>query len=65
MDCSFGLEAEKHLRKDETISVDPIRVLGVECHELVEEDVCNRSHTHGSARVARVGFGGGIDLERL
>jgi hypothetical protein len=50
------------LRKNEAITVDPIWVLWVESHELVEENVSHRGHTHGRARVARVSSDGGIDL---
>lgn len=37
-------------------------VLGVESHELVEEDVGDRGHAHGGTGMARVGLEGGIDL---
>lgn len=51
-------------REDEAIAVDPIRVLGVEVHELVEEDVGNRCHAHWSTRMPRVGRERGIDGQR-
>lgn len=35
---------QKHLRKDESVAVQPFRVLGVELHELVPENVSNGSH---------------------
>lgn len=50
------------LRENESVSVDPVGVLGVEAHELVEKNVSDRGHTHGSTGVTRVGFGGRIDL---
>ena len=52
------------LRQDKSISIYPIRILRVECHEFVEEDVSDRCHTHGRTRVAGVGCEGGIDLEK-
>jgi hypothetical protein len=52
-----------HVREDETIAVDPVGVLGVESHELVEQDVGRRGHAHRGARVAGVGLEGGIDLD--
>ena len=51
-------------RKNESITVDPVGILRVECHELVEEDMGGRSHAHGRARVTGVRFEGGIDLQR-
>ena len=54
--------ASMAVRQHEAISVQPVWVLGVEGHEFVEEDVGDRCHTHGRARVARVGLEGGIDL---
>lgn len=50
------------LRENESVSVDPVGVLGVEAHELVEKNVSDRGHTHGGTGVTRVGFGGRIDL---
>ena len=50
------------LRQDETITIDPVWVLGVEGHELVEQDVGNGSHAHRSSGMTGVDFGGGIDL---
>lgn len=50
------------LRENESVSVDPVGVLGVETHELVEKNVRDRGHTHGCTGVTRVGFGGRIDL---
>lgn len=34
-----------HLRENETISVQPLGVLGVEVHELIEDNVGNGSHS--------------------
>ena len=47
----------------EAIPIEPRRILRVEGHELVEEDVGHRGHAHGRTRVARVCLEGGIDLE--
>lgn len=52
-----------YIREHESISVQPTRVLGVECHEFVEEDVSGRSATHGRTGVATVCLEGSIDLE--
>lgn len=52
------------LREYESISVDPIRVLRVEGHEFVEEDVGHGGHAHGGAGMAGVRFESGIDLNR-
>lgn len=38
--CSGG-----NLRENETVTVEPVGVLGVELHELVEQDVSDRRHT--------------------
>lgn len=54
---------ERHLRENETITVDPVGVLGVEVHELVEQNVGDGGHAHRGTRVARVSLGGGINLE--
>ena len=53
------------LRQDETITVDPVGVLWVEGHELVEEHMSDGSQAHGGARVAGIGFEGGIRLGGL
>lgn len=50
------------LRENETITVDPVWVLGVEVHELVEHDVGNGCHAHRSTGMTGIGFGGSIDL---
>ena len=49
--------------KDEAVTVEPLWVLWVEGHELVEQDVGHWGHSHGRTRVARVGGERGIDLE--
>lgn len=51
-----------HLREDKSIAIDPVGVLGVESHELVEENVGDGCHAHGCAGMPGVGFEGGIDL---
>ena len=53
----------RHIRENKTITVDPVGVLGVEVHELVEQNVGHGGHAHGGTRVARVSLGGGINLE--
>ncbi|KAI5462659.1 hypothetical protein BGZ63DRAFT_220928 [Mariannaea sp. PMI_226] len=35
----------RYLRENEAVTVEPLGVLGVELHELVEEDVGNGSHS--------------------
>ena len=50
------------VREDETITIEPVWVLGVEAHELVEHDVGDGCHAHGSAGMTGIGFEGGIDL---
>lgn len=52
------------LREDESISIQPVWVLWVERHEFVEQDVSDRSHAHGGARMAGICCEGGIDLEK-
>ena len=44
------------------VSVHPVWILGIEGHELVEEDVGDWCHAHGRTRVAGVRLEGGIDL---
>jgi hypothetical protein len=51
-----------NLRQDKSISVEPVWVFGVKGHEFVEKDVGHWGHAHRSARMAGVGFEGGIDL---
>jgi hypothetical protein len=58
LDCIMWVD----LRENESVSVEPVGVLWVETHELVEKNVGDGSHTHGRTRVARVGFGSRIDL---
>jgi hypothetical protein len=52
----------EHLRENETVAVQPLRVLGVERHELVEQNVGNRGHAHRGTRVTGVRLRGSIDL---
>jgi len=52
------------VREDETIAVQPFGVLGVECHEFVEEDMGHRGQTHRSTWMSRVGLESGIDLQK-
>ena len=55
---------EFDLRENEAISVEPIWVLGVEGHKLVEEDVSGWSQAHWSPGVTGVRLEGGIDLDK-
>lgn len=53
---------KKNVRENKTIPVNPVGVLGVEAHELVEEDVGDGGHAHRGTGVTGVGLEGGIDL---
>lgn len=60
-------DIEKHkvvesLRKNKSVSVGPVWVLGIEVHEFVEQDMGHWGHAHGGARMADVGFVDSIDL---
>jgi hypothetical protein len=57
-----GLEIDADLRENESVSVEPVWVLGVEGHEFVEQNMGRWGQAHGGARMAGVGFEGGIDL---
>lgn len=61
--CEWCRREGEDVRKNEAVAVDPVGVLGVEGHELVEQDVGHGGHAHGGTRVARVGLEGGIDLQ--
>jgi hypothetical protein len=50
------------LREDKSISIQPIGILGIEGHALVEENMGRRSQSHGCAGMAGIGLEGGIDL---
>jgi hypothetical protein len=67
--CAFRADPEgiqkKYVRENKAVAVDPVWVLGVESHELVEHNVSHRGHAHRGARVARVGLECGIDLQTL
>jgi hypothetical protein len=52
----------RDLREDKSIAIDPIWILRVEGHKLVEQDVSHRSHAHGRSGVTGVGRIGSIDL---
>lgn len=48
-------------REDETVAVQPVGVLGVEPHEVLEEDVGNGSHAPvGGCQYGCVFMGGGV-----
>lgn len=51
--------------ENETVAVNPVGVLGVEVHELVEQDVSHGGHAHRGTGVTGVGLEGGIDLQEL
>ena len=51
------------VREDEAITIEPVWVLGVEAHELVEHDVGDGCHAHGGSGMTGIGFEGGIDLD--
>jgi hypothetical protein len=52
----------KDVREDEAIAVDPIWILRIERHELIEKNMTNGRHSHRRTWVSRVCFKGGIDL---
>lgn len=62
--CRKRAMGRGYVREDKAVAVDPFGVLGVEGHELVEQDVGDRGHAHRGARMARVGLECGIDLEK-
>lgn len=51
----------KHIRENETITVRPFGVLGVEVHH-VPENVGHGGHAHRSTGVTGVGLSNGINL---
>ena len=53
------------LRQDESISIEPFRIAGVETHEFIEHDMSGGSKAHGGSGMTGVGFEGGIDLSRM
>lgn len=56
------LHARSSLRENKAITVGEVGVLGVEGHELVEENVRHGGHAHGGTGVTGVGLEGGINL---
>lgn len=52
-----------HLRENKPIPVKPIRILRIESHEFIEENMGYRSHAHGGAGMPGIGFEGSIDLD--
>jgi hypothetical protein len=54
----------ENVRENEAVAIHPVGVFGIESHKLVEEDVGHRGHAHRGARMAGVGLGRGIDLEK-
>ena len=55
-------DRRNNLRENETISIQPILVLRIEGHELIEENMGRRGQTHGRAGMTGIGFEGSIDL---
>ena len=55
------MTGRRHIRENETITVGPVRVLGVEVHH-VPQNVGNGSHAHRGTGVTGVSLGGGINL---
>ena len=53
-----------HLRENESISIDPVRIRGIEAHKFVEQDMGYWSHPHGGARMPRIRSKGCIDLSK-
>lgn len=49
--------------KNEPITIEPVRVLGVVLHKLVVQDVAHWSAPHGEPRVAGVGLLDGVNGE--
>lgn len=50
------------LRKNKSISIDPIRVLRIEGHELIEENMGHWGHAHRGTGMSGIRCEGGIDL---
>ena len=50
------------LREYKAIAIDIVRVLRVEGHEFVEEDMRHWGHAHGGTRMAGICFERRIDL---
>ena len=50
------------LREDESVTIEPVWVLWVEAHELIEKYMSDRSHTHGGPGVTGIRCEGSIDL---
>lgn len=51
-----------HLRKDESITIEPPRILWAEAHEFVEQNMCSRRQSHWGTGMPGIGFEGGINL---
>ena len=51
-----------YLREDKSIAVEPVRVLGVEVHEFIEQDVSCWGQTHGRTRMPGIGSERSVDL---
>lgn len=52
------------LRKHKSITIDPVRIRGIEAHEFVEEDMGHWGQAHRGARMSGVRFEGRIDLQK-
>ena len=67
--CYHGSASDVHRsvcnddsREDESVSIQPVRILRIEFHELVEQDMGYWSQTHGRTRVTGVGGERCVDL---
>ena len=51
------------VREYKAVSIHPVRILRIEAHEFVEQDVGNWCHAHWGSGMAGIGFECGIDLD--
>ena len=51
-------------REYKSVSIEPVRVLWVEAHELVEHNMSDGSQAHGGSGMPTIGFEGSIDLKK-
>ena len=51
-----------HLRQYKSITIDPVRVLWIEAHEFIEQDVGTWCHAHRRPGMAGISFKSGINL---
>jgi hypothetical protein len=53
----------RSVRENKTVPVQPVRILGIEFHEFIEEDMGYWSHSHRCTWMARIGFPRHIDSQ--